>query len=95
MKQLQFDEIFTKLSTEKTLKLEEMKQSLVFIAPKHIRKNLAKFLFNKKFNVYPVSVNSVTYKQEIKIRTKTRRDVKYRTLKKFYFKLPENFKLEE
>jgi ribosomal protein L23 len=90
-----FDGIFQKLNTERTLKAEESDRIVVYIAPKHIKKNLAKVLFKQKFGVMAAKVNSSTCKQIIKIRTKTRRDEKTKILKKFFFKLPEGFKLPE
>ena len=84
-----FDKTFKKINTEKTMKMEEVAKVLTFLAPKHIKKNLAKVLFKQKFGVVAKKVNSVTYKKIIKIRTKTR------ILKKFFFQLPEGFKLPE
>lgn len=95
MTQITFDAVFTKVNTEKTLKLEEAKQFFVFYAQKHIRKNLASFLFNKKFNMYPLEVKSMVCRQAVKVRTKTKKDVKYKVRKKFYFKLPKNFVVGE
>ncbi len=90
-----FDGVFQKLNTERTLKNEENGQVVTYIAPKHIKKNLAKVLFKQKFGVMAEQVNSSTCKQIIKIRTKTRRDEKTKILKKFFFKLPEGFKIPE
>lgn len=92
---LNFDEIFTKLNTERTLKAEENEKIIAYITPKHIKKNLAKVLFKRKFGVAATEVNSLTCKKIIKIRTKTRRDEKKKIIKKFFFKLPEGFKLPE
>lgn len=90
-----FDEIFTKLNTEKSTKAEEVGKVLTYSAQKHIKKNLAKVLFKQKFGVPALEVNSLTYKQIIKIRTKTKRDEKTKVLKKFFFKMPEGLKLPE
>lgn len=90
-----FDNTFTKLNTERSLKLEETDRIITYIASKHVRKNLAKVLFKQKFGVMAAKVNSATCKIIVKIRTKKRRDEKTKILKKFLFKLPEGFKLPE
>ena len=90
-----FDETFTKLNTERTLKLEEKEKIVTFLASKHIKKNLAKVLFKQKFGVMASKVNSSTCKVIVKIRTKKSKDEKTKILKKFFFKLPEGFKLPE
>lgn len=92
---LNFDGIFKKLSTERTMKMEESDRIVAYTAPKHIKKNLAKVLFKQKFGVMAAKVNSSTCKTIVKIRTKTRRDEKTKIVKKFFFKLPEGFKLPE
>ena len=90
-----FDGVFTKLNTERTLKLEESEKIVAYTASKHIKKNLAKVLFKQKFGVMAAKVNSSTSKVIVKIRTKKRRDEKTKIVKKFFFKLPEGFKLPE
>jgi ribosomal protein L23 len=90
-----FDGTFKRLSTEKSLKTEEIDKIVTYSASKHIKKNLAKVLFKQKFGVMPAKVNAVTTKTIVKIRTKTKRDEKTKVLKKFFFKLPEGFKLPE
>jgi ribosomal protein L23 len=92
---LTFDGIFTKLSTERTLKSEENEKIVAYTAAKHIKKNLAKVLFKQKFGVMAMKVNSATCKTIVKIRTKTKRAEKTKILKKFFFKLPEGLKLPE
>ena len=90
-----FDNTFTKVNTERSLKLEETDQIITYTASKHIRKNLAKVLFKQKFGVVALKVNSTTCKLIVKIRTKKRRDEKTKIIKKFFFKLPSGFKLPE
>lgn len=90
-----FDEVFAKLSTEKSLKDAETLNILTCVAKKHIRKNLAKVLFKQKFGVAAKDVRSSAMKQIVKIRTKTKRDEKVRILKKFYFAMPEGVKVPE
>lgn len=90
-----FDEVFAKLSTEKSLKDAEQSNVLTCVAKKHIRKNLAKVLFKQKFGSPAKDVRSSALKQIVKIRTKTRRDEKVRILKKFYFVMPEGIKVPE
>lgn len=92
---LTFDDVFAKLSTEKSLKDAEKSNVLTCVAKKHIRKNLAKVLFKQKFGQMAKDVRSSAMKQIVKIRTKTRRDQKVRILKKFYFVMPEGVKVPE
>lgn len=95
LKVLQFDDFFTEVITEKTRSLKDKKMFLAFTCPKHIKKNTAAFLFNQKFNAYPIEIKSLAFRKKVKVRAKSRRETNVRLLKKFYFRLPENFKIEE
>lgn len=92
---LTFDTVFKRISTEKSTKIAEASNILVCIAKKHIRKNLAKVLFQQKFGVKAEHVNSSAVKKIVKTRTKTKKSERTKVLKKFFFKLPKDVTIPE